>query len=206
MFWLSLTVWSVLSWVLLHSHLLLCLPVLDSRQVHFAGWQWALFSGRLHPSSSWTHTPACTSRTSLPASPLSPYHPASTAQFICPAVCVWEVNYLYCQPPFLRFRLNSSSSLPPRCERLSLHSLSSPLSPCATCVAPQMQKSQPSFCTGCKSQRLLDHDRQRQIGSLQKSAVFSSSCYERLPILRPHSDCHQKSIFSSYRSNSMALL
>lgn len=27
--------------VFLHSHLLLCLPILDSRQVHFAGWQWA---------------------------------------------------------------------------------------------------------------------------------------------------------------------
>lgn len=114
----------------LHSHLLSCLPVFDSRQVHFAELSAAL---TLHPCFLLrnTHTHTHIYKISLPHCVL--YLPASAAQFICPAVCVGDVNYLYCQPPLLLIRLNSSS---PRGKWVFLHSLFLPLCLCAACVAP----------------------------------------------------------------------
>lgn len=48
-----------------------------------------LCASQLYPPPPHTH--------SIPSASL--HFLACTVQCICPAVCVWEVNYLYCQPP-----------------------------------------------------------------------------------------------------------
>lgn len=101
--------------VFLHSHLLFCLPVFDSRQVSASLCQAhsELSAALTIPAPSCdtlchsqTHARART-HTHSPLPHCTLYLPASAAQFICPAVCVGDVNYLYCQPPLLRLRLSS---------------------------------------------------------------------------------------------------
>lgn len=96
--------------VFLHSHLLFCLPVFNSRQVS-ASFCWLIVSF-LQPYPSplppQTHTAigglACTHITQ---SPCLIVPPSRAALFICPTVCVGDVNYLYCEPPLLHLTLNS---------------------------------------------------------------------------------------------------
>lgn len=84
--------------VLLHSHLLSCLPVFDSRQVS-ASLCWLTVSFLQHPCSLPTQSRQTQHmRYTIPS---SLFLPASTALFICPTVCVGDVNYLYRQPPLL---------------------------------------------------------------------------------------------------------
>ena len=96
---------------------------------------WALCSrdpASLLPPQTHTHTHTNT-HIQIPLPHCTLYLPASAARFNCPAVCVWDVNYLYCQPPLLRFRLSSPF---PRSKWVFLHSLFLPLCLCAACVAP----------------------------------------------------------------------
>lgn len=97
--------------VFLHSHLLFCLPVFDSRQVTLPAHSELSAALTLHscfpPPTSKTHTLTHTITYKIPLPHCTLYLPASAAQFICPAVYVGDVNYLYCQPPLLRLRPNS---------------------------------------------------------------------------------------------------